>query len=286
MEQTNIADIQVRPVSAALGMEVCGVDLSETLDSEKFNQIQQAWYDGLILLIRGQRLEEEDQVRFCEKFGVLGSVLNKHTGGGRHPSVMYISNIKENGVLIGALPDGEMYFHSDQCYVEKPAMATMLYAMEIPKKGGDTIFSNMYKAYETLPPELKIKLNGLMAVNVYDYEASGTKRGSKIADGVKHFAHPVFRTHPVTKRKALYVNRLMTDHIVGLPLDESNDILNLLFDHAEQAEFTYAHKWTVGDIIIWDNRCTLHARSDFDSSERRKLRRITVLGEKPFCEPV
>jgi taurine dioxygenase len=154
--------------------------------------------------------------------------------------------------------------------------------MEIPKKGGDTIFSNMYKAYETLPPELKIKLNGLMAVNVYDYEASGTKRGSKIVDGVKHFAHPVFRTHPVTKRKALYVNRLMTDHIVGLPLDESNDILNFLFDHAERANFTYAHKWTVGDIIIWDNRCTLHARSDFDASERRKLRRITVLGEKPY----
>ena len=99
---------------------------------------------------------------------------------------------------------------------------------------------------------------------------------------MKHFAHPVFRTHPVTGRKALYVNRLMSDHIVGMPIEESNEILNFLFDHAEKPEFVHAHQWKVGDLILWDNRCSLHARSDFDASERRKLRRITVLGEKPY----
>jgi len=276
------ADIQIKPVSPALGSQVSGVDLSQPLGDATFRRIEQAWFDGLILLFRGQQLDETQQARFCERFGTLAGVLNQHTGRGNHPSVMYVSNIRENGQLIGALPDGEMYFHSDQCYVEQPAMATMLYAMEIPSVGGDTLFANMYKAYDTLPQELKKKLDGLKAENVYDYEASGTTRGSKIRDGVKHYSHPVFRTHPVTQRKALYVNRLMTDHIVGLAAQESDEILGFLFDHAEKPEFVYEHKWQVGDLILWDNRCTLHARSDFDASERRKLRRITVLGEKPY----
>ena len=282
MNTVAAAGIQVKPVSPAIGAEVSGVDLSQPLSDAEFRQIEQAWHDGLILLFHGQHLEEEEQVRFAERFGPLAGVLNKHTGRGHHPSVMYISNIRENGQLIGALPDGEMFFHSDQCYVEQPAMATMLYAMEIPSKGGDTLFANMVKAYDTLPAELKKKLEGLKAENVYDYEASGTTRGSKIKEGVKHFAHPVFRTHPVTGRKALYVNRLMSDHIVGMPIEESNEILNFLFDHAEKPEFVHAHQWKVGDLILWDNRCSLHARSDFDASERRKLRRITVLGEKPY----
>jgi len=276
------ANMQIRPVSAAIGAEVIGVDLSQPLSDADFKRIEAAWYEGLILLFRGQQLDEAQQVAFCQRFGTLAGVLNKHTGGGKHPSVMYISNIRENGQLIGALPDGEMYFHSDQCYVEQPAMATMLYAMEIPKAGGDTLFANMYKAYDTLPADLKTRLAGLTAENVYDYDAAGTTRGSKIKEGVKHFAHPVFRAHPGTGRKALYANRLMTDHIVGMPLEESNDILNFLFDHAEKSEFVYTHQWTVGDLILWDNRCSLHARSDFDASERRKLRRITVLGEKPY----
>jgi len=196
---------------------------------------------------------------------------------------MYVSNIRENGKLIGSLPDGEMHFHSDQCHTEQPAMATMLYAMEIPSQGGDTLFANMYQAYETLAPELKSKLEGLKAENVYDYNAESLmRRGSKIREGVQHCAHPVFRTHPVTRRKALYVNRLMTDHIVGLPAGESETILLRLFDHAEQPGIVYTHRWRVGDLILWDNRCTQHARTDFDASERRKLRRITVRGERPF----
>lgn len=281
-DQLEIESIpSTRPICDAIGFVIDGVDLSKPLDSKTFEFIEETWHEGLIILFRNQKIDEFDQVRFCERFGDLAGVLNKHNGRGGHPSVMYISNIRENGELIGALPDGEMFFHSDQCYVEKPAKATMLYAMEIPSKGGDTIFANMYSAYETLPLELKNKLEKSMAVNVYDYENSGTTRGSQIKEGVKHFAHPVFRTHPATKKKALYVNRLMTDHIVGLDQSESEEILNFLFDHAENPKFQYAHQWKVGDLILWDNRCSQHARTDFDSNERRKLRRITVLGEKP-----
>jgi taurine dioxygenase len=275
----------IKPLSSAIGAEISGVDLSQPLDNPTFRRIEQAWFDHLIVLLRGQRLDDEQQARFCARFGALVASYNadREVGANQHPAVMYVSNIRENGKLIGSLPDGEMHFHSDQCHTEQPAMATMLYAMEIPSKGGDTLFANMYRAYETLPPDLKKKLEGRKAENVYDYQADTLmRRGSKIREGVKHFAHPVVRTHPVTKRKALYVNRLMTDHIVGLPAHESEAILDALFDHAEKPEFVYTHHWKPGDLILWDNRCTQHARTDFDASERRKLRRITVRGERPF----
>lgn len=272
--------MQLHPISPALGIEVRGVDLARPLDEADFQRIERAWHEGLILLFRDQDLDEGKQAAFAARFGELGKVLNKHDGLGSHPGVMYISNIVENGKLIGALPDGEMYFHSDQCYSERPAMATMLYAMEIPSRGGNTLFANMYRAYETLPPEVKSRLHGKKASNVYDYAGNPTKRGAAAGEAPR-FAHPVVRTHPATGRKALYVNRLMTESIDGLPPEESDRLLNYLFDHAEQAQFVYEHLWRPGDLILWDNRCTLHARTDFDATERRKLRRVALLGEMP-----
>jgi taurine dioxygenase len=281
MSSATDAALRLTPVSPALGIEVSGIDLAAPIDDADFARILAAWHEGLILLFRGQRLDEAEQAAFASRFGPLAGVLNKHGGSGTLPGVMYISNIVENGKLIGALPDGEMYFHSDQCYVEKPAMATMLYAMEIPSKGGNTLFANMYAAYDALPGALKRRLEGRKAVNVYDYAGSATTRGRAAADAPR-FAHPVFRTHPATGRKALYVNRLMTESIEGLPRDESDALLARLFDHAEQPAFVYEHVWKPGDLIVWDNRCTLHARTDFDAAERRKLRRVVVLGEKPY----
>ncbi len=268
------------PVSPALGIEVEDVDLARALDNAAFERIRQAWYEGLILLFRNQALDEKQQADFAARFGELGKVLNKHGGTGSYPGVMYISNIVENGRLIGALPDGEMYFHSDQCYVERPAMATMLYAMEIPSRGGNTLFANMYRAYETLTDDVKAKLAGRKAWNVYDYQGNPTRRGMAAADAPR-CAHPLFRTHPATGRKALYANRLMTVAIEGMAPAESDRLLELLFDHAERPEFVYQHAWRPGDLILWDNRCTLHARTDFDASERRKLRRVALLGEVP-----
>lgn len=282
---TTSAAVRVKPMSSAIGVEIGGVDLAQPLDDETFERIERAWHDGLILLFRDQRLDDAQQVAFCERFGEVVGSYNKdiNTAPNQHPLVMYISNVRENGKLIGSLPDGEMYFHSDQCHTAQPAMASTLYAMEIPSSGGDTLFANTYTAYETLPWEIKEKLAGLKAEHVYDYSPETTnKGGAKIREGVKHHAHPVVRTHPATGRKALYVNRLMTDHIVGLPDDESAALLAFLFDHAEQPAFHYAHQWRVGDLILWDNRCSMHARTDFDASERRKLRRVTVRGETPF----
>jgi taurine dioxygenase len=194
---------------------------------------------------------------------------------------MLISNIRKDGKPIGALPDGEMQFHTDQCYIERPAKGSMLYAIEVPSVGGNTLFANAYMAYETLPDEVKRRIDGRKAINAYDYANASVKRGTKLGEGVPHYSHPVVRTHPATGRKALYVNRLMTLAIEGLPETESDGLLNVLFDHQEQRQFVYEHVWRVGDILMWDNRCTLHARTDFSSAERRLMRRVTILGEKP-----
>jgi taurine dioxygenase len=271
---------ETRPLSAALGAEILGVDLSRPLADVQFENILRCWHDNIVVLFRDQHLSEADQVRFAGRFGPLAlSHTRRYTTA--NPAVMLISNIRENGKQIGALPDGEMQFHSDQCYQEKPAMASMLYAIEIPGVGGNTLFANAYKAYETLPADIKRRLDGRAALHAYDYDTAATMRGTRVKDGVPHFAHPVFRTHPATGRKALYVNRLMTIAIEGLPEAESDELLNFLFGHQENPDFIYEHVWRVNDLLMWDNRCALHARTDFSNEERRLMRRVTVLGERP-----
>ena len=272
--------METRPLSGALGAEIMGVDLSAPISDELFATIKDCWHQNLVVLFRDQHLSEADQVRFAERFGPLAiSHTRRYTTA--NPAVMLISNIRENGKQIGALPDGEMQFHSDQCYQEKPAMASMLYAIEIPSVGGNTLFANAYKAYETLSDDIKRRIEGRKAMHAYDYDTASMKRGTRIKEGVPHFAHPLVRTHPATGRKALYVNRLMTVFIEGLPEAESDELLNFLFEHQENPAFIYEHVWRLNDLLMWDNRCALHARSDFDSDERRLMRRVTVLGERP-----
>lgn len=270
----------LRPLSPALGAEIVGVDLSEEIEDHIFEQIRDAWHRNLVILLRGQELSEEDQVRFAEKFGPPAVIHTKQFVR-NHPAVMLISNIREDGKPIGALPDGEMHFHTDQCHQERPAMASMLYALEVPSTGGNTLFANGYMAYETLPDGIKRRIEGRKALNAYDYDGAAMKRGTRLADGVPSCVHPVVRTHPATGRKALYVNRLMTVRIEGLPEAASSELLATLFDHQERREFIYEHVWRPGDLLMWDNRCTLHARTDFSANERRLMRRVTILGEKP-----
>jgi len=270
----------LRPLSAALGAEIIGVGLSEEIDDHTFAQIRDAWHRSLVILLRGQELSEEDQVRFAEKFGPPAVIHTKQFVR-NHPAVMLISNIREDGKPIGALPDGEMHFHTDQCHQERPAMASMLYALEVPSTGGNTLFANGYMAYETLPDGIKRRIEGRKALNAYDYDTAAMRRGTRLAEGVPSYVHPVVRTHPATGRKALYVNRLMTVRIEGLPAQESDELLTTLFDHQERREFIYEHVWRAGDLLMWDNRCTLHARTDFSPNERRLMRRVTILGEKP-----
>ena len=272
--------LALRPLSAALGAEIIGIDLRQEIGDDVFAQIRDAWHQNLVILLRDQKLSEEEQVRFAAKFGAPAQIHTKQFVR-NHPAVMLVSNVREDGKSIGALPDGEMHFHTDQCHQERPAKASMLYALEVPSMGGNTLFANGYRAYETLPPEIKRRIEGRKAVNAYDYDTAATKRGTRLAPSVPSYAHPVVRTHPATGRKALYVNRLMTVRIEGLPVQESDELLAILFDHQERREFIYEHVWRPGDLLIWDNRCTLHARTDFSPNERRLMRRVTILGEKP-----
>ncbi|MDX3907186.1 MAG: TauD/TfdA family dioxygenase [Pigmentiphaga sp.] len=276
--------IEAQPLSPALGARVRGVDASQPLSPATLAQLLDLWHAHGVLCLPGQSLDELQQVRFGEYFGELATTQGEYQISKSHPAIMYITNEKENGEYVGALPDGEMYFHSDMCYVEKPSKATMLYAMQIPSQGGNTLFANMYKAYEALPAATRASLAGLKAVNSYEPGTSApmaaTRMRSARAEGVRSYSHPVVCTHPVTGRKALYVNRLMTEYIEGMPREESDALLESLFDFQERPEFIYEHRWTPGDLLIWDNRCMLHARTDFDASELRKLRRITVKGER------
>ena len=274
---------EIKPLSPAIGVEVGGVDLAAPLPETDFARIRRAWEENCIVLFRGQTLGEQEQVAFASRFGTLGTNVNEtdplKLGG--HPAVLYVSNIRIDGKLTGILPDGEMFFHSDTCYLERPAMASMLYAMELPSAGGHTLYANGFAAYDALPEGLKRRLAGLRALNVYDYDGSPTHRAATLPPGVKQYVHPVIRSHPPTGRKSLYVNRLMTWAILDMPEEESRALLEFLFDHQEEPRFVYEHQWRLGDVILWDNRSCLHARTDFDPDERRRLRRVTVLGEKP-----
>ena len=281
MEPYTIALMEVVALSSALGAEIRGVDAARPLDDATFAGILDAWHRHLVILLRGQTLDEEQQVRFAERFGELSPIHTSHHSE-TNKAVMYIGNRKKDGKIVGALPLGEMQFHSDQCYRERPAMGTMLYSIEIPAEGGNTLFANAYKAWEALPAEVRARVDGRKAVQVYDYDGGVLDRKHMVApkDGMS-FAHPLGRTHPATERKALYVNRLMTHHIEGLPHDESERLLAVMFETIERQEFIYEHRWRVGDLLLWDNRCTLHARRDFNPEENRWMRRVTIKGDRP-----
>ena len=270
-------------LNKSVGAKISGLDLSNPLHQDEIDFIKNNWYAHGVLCFPNQSIDEIQQIKFGEYFGELAHTQGEYAISKSHPAIMYITNEKENGKYVGALPDGEMYFHTDMCYVEKPSMATFLYAINIPKVGDNTIFANMYMAYESLDSEIKSKINGLKAVNSYEPGSSAptiiSRKNTNRSNETKSYAHPMICTHPVTKKKALYVNRLMTESIVGLSGQESDDLLNLLFDHQENKKFLYEHIWNLGDLLIWDNRCVLHARSNFDASELRKLRRITVKGD-------
>ena len=274
--------MEIIALSPALGAEIGGVDASLPLGNAAFRQIEEAWHEYLVIVLRGQDLDEEAQVRFAERFGELSPIHTSRHSETNNPAVMYVGNRKKDGKIIGALPLGEMQFHSDQCYQERPAAGTMLYSIEIPEEGGNTLFANGYKAFEALPTNVQELIRDRKAVHVYSYDGGVLDREGMVAPerGVS-YAHPVVRTHPATGRRSLYVNRLMTHHIEGLSVNDSLQLLTLLFETLERPEFVYEHRWRVGDVLLWDNRCTLHARRDFDPDERRWMRRVTIKGDKP-----
>jgi len=277
---TTRSRIEVRPSGGSLGAEIVGVDLSKPMDDETFEAVHAAWLQNLVICFRNQDIDSKAQIAYGSRFGELSRIHTPEFAGD-DPAIMYISNQQKDGKFIHALPVGEMQFHIDQVYTERPAKATILYSMKIPKTGGDTLFANLYRAYDLLPDDIKRKIAGKKVLHVYDYDNASVTATRDVAPDAPRYAHPIVRIHPETRRKALYVNRLMTYHIEGMDPKESADILEVCYQTLERADNIYAHKWQLGDVLMWDNRCTAHARTDFEATEPRLMRRLTVLGEKP-----
>jgi len=274
-------EFNVQKLSQHIGAEILGIDLGRELGGDVVQALHAAWLDHAVLLFRDQKLSQEDLLRVTSYFGVLAKLTRPAKffpkGYSRLlPNIMMISNIRENGETIGALPDGEMHFHHDQIHSEIPHNGTLLYSREIPTYGGDTLFASGYAAYDALDSETKKAIDGKRAHNFYNY--GSTLRGKGGVEAHSEAVHPVVRTHEETGRKALYVNRLMTRSIEGMPASQSDELLDRLFEHSERPEFVYRHKWRVDDLLIWDNRCSMHAREDFPSDQRRLMLRTTVQG--------
>ncbi|MGA7956845.1 MAG: TauD/TfdA family dioxygenase [Xanthobacteraceae bacterium] len=284
---TGKARFEVVPLTRHIGAEVRGIDLRLKPDEETVRAIYQAWLDHLVLIFPDQKLEQEDLIRATGFFGQIGTLSRppKNFPKGYSkllPGIMMISNIRENGEPIGALPDGEMMFHHDMIHAEVPSKATLLYSVEIPSTGGNTLFASGYAAYETLDPAIRERLEDKKALHHYNYGSTikGDNRGT---EAFAERVHPVFRTHEDTGKKAIYVNRLMTVKVLDISDDESDRLLNAVYVHAEKREFVYEHVWRVGDLLLWDNRCSSHARTDFPSTERRLMFRTTVEGNvRPY----
>ena len=271
--------IKIEPTHPALGARVTGVDLRLPIQPEIADALRDAFARYAVLCLPDQILEAEHQVAFASVFGPVDDDKRQLDDPNKQQSrrgVMYVSNIREDGKPIGVLPDGEMHFHSDGMHRERPYRATVLYAMKVPSRGGDTLFSSQAAAFEALPADKRHRLEGLRGRHVFNYNKTTRADMRTDPDETAFAIHPLVLTHPDTGRKSLYLSRLMTRDIVGLDDAESEALLLELLDHCERPEFVYAHKWTPNDLVIWDNRSVNHARTDFPAEEPRLLRRYTV----------
>jgi taurine dioxygenase len=277
--------ITVTPTGAALGAEVGGVDLRRISDAD-FAAIHRAWLEHLVLLFRGQSLNDDDLTGFSRRFGKLDFAPIQENGRRfveGHPEIYVVSNVIENGEAIGSLGAGEAVWHTDMSYLEDPPKASMLYAIEIPPAGGNTGFTNMYQAYEELPEALKRRVAGLRVKHDGTYNSGGyVRQGVTPTDDPREAPgtyHPIVCTHPETGRQCLYLGRRRNAYLEGLELAESEALLDEVWRYATRDELTWYNTWRVGDVVLWDNRCTMHRRDPFDASSRRIMHRTQMKGE-------
>lgn len=281
--------IDVRPIAGALGAEVLGVDLSQPLDDATFAEIEHAFHDRLVLFFHDQQLTPEQHLAFSRRFGPLS----------RSP---YVKHMAEYPDIIAVLKEADERnistfgnaWHSDFSFLEEPPMGSVLYAREVPAHGGDTLFANMYSAYEALSEGMRRMLDGINAMHSgRPYGMGGVPADLEVSRSIeiernrpeadREVAHPVVRVHPVTGRRALFVNSIYTTRFEGMTDAESRPLLQFLYDHAVRPEFTCRLRWRANDLAVWDNRCTMHyAVNDYDGS-RRLMHRTTIKGERPLA---
>jgi taurine dioxygenase len=274
----------VIPTGAALGAEVRGVDVRNFGDLE-FATLTRAWHDHQVLLVRGQTLSDQDLIAFSRCFGDLDWAPVQETG--RRfveglPEIYIVSNVTVNGQPIGSLGAGEAVWHTDMSYLDVPPLASILYALEVPPAGGNTSFCSMYAVYEALPVELKTRIQGLKIKHDGTYNSGGyLRQGVTATDDPRTSpgaVHPLVCTHPDTKRRMLYLGRRRNAYLMGLEIADSEALLDELWDFVARPNFAWEHVWRVGDLVLWDNRCTMHRRDPFDASARRVMHRTQIKG--------
>ena len=293
--------ITVTRIGKHCGAEISGVDLSQPLDDNTFAQVANAFFDNEVAFFRNQKLTPAQQIAFTRRFGVLEQHVRKESRLEGHPEILIISNLLDDkGNAIGS-QDAGRFWHSDLSYKKEPSMLSALYSVEVPEKDGkvlgDTSFASTTAAYAALPEATRKRIDGLKNVHSYRYyrnknieaQKEEQARGGRVIQehvlteeqlkSVPDIETPVVRTHPVTKRKGLFVNEAHTSHIVGMSAEESAKLLAELYAHVIKPEFVYTHSWRPGDLLMWDNAAVQHkATFDYDLPMRRLMYRTTVRG--------
>jgi taurine dioxygenase len=292
--------VEVHPFAAGCGAEIRGVDIRETLSTTDRDAIRKAWLDNLVLRFRASPMTDEQHMEFTRQFGELefnpAELIAKQYGvstqtSGRKreipPEISVISNIVEDGKAIGGLGDGEAFWHTDSSFVDVPPAASLLRSLECPppSAGGSTYFLNCYSAYDDLPEATKKTIDGRVMVHAATHSSGGkAHKGFETVDDVSKVPgarQPMVRTHPETGKKSLFLGRRINAYVIGLPVDESEELLDGLWAHMVQDKYTWRQDWQVGDLIWWDNRCAMHRRDAFDGSKRRLMHRTQLKGTRP-----
>lgn len=274
--------MEVTKLAYALGAEIAGIDLRRPVDAAAIAHIRSAWLEHHVLVFRDQDITPQQHVAFSRCFGELERHANRYNRHPDYPELFLVTNRTIDGKPSDTRNVGRQW-HSDGAYSLRPPTGSLLHSQELPGVGGDTLFANMNLAYQSLSPKLRQLLDGLWAVN----DRAAVKNNANIdpqrmAERLKvnpPVAHPVVRVHPETGRKSLYVSETVTTQFVGMKPEESRPLLEFLFAHSVRAEFVYRHRWRVHDLVMWDNRCTMHlAPPDYDTSKPRHMQRTTLLG--------
>jgi taurine dioxygenase len=282
-----VARLQIRRLGYALGAQVGGVDLSQPLDDETIGEIRRAWLEHIVLCFPGQNLDLEQMMAFCGRFGILDDHRNApENRNPEYPTVKMVSNkpMTVNGKGYAGERSG-MIWHADQSYTDHPSTATFLHAKQLPEAGGDTMFANLYVAYEMLSATMKELLEDLSGVHDQALSGYGWSKKSpeqRAADRRRSppVVHPIIQKHPETGRKVLFMNPRVRQ-FVGMTEEESKPLIEFLNQHSIAYELVYRHRWTPGDVLMWDNRCAIHiAVQDFDQTQIRRMLRCTLLGPK------
>jgi len=279
--------ITITPAQGRFVAEVSGVDLSRPMDDRQFEQIHDAFIAHSILVFRNQTLSNEEHIAFSRRFGELEIHTAKHWLLPDYPEILVLSNRGEQGTK--PIVNGGAYWHSDITYKAKPPLGSLLYALQVPPEGGDTLYADMYAAYESLDDATKERIEKLQAVHRYgdryqlmakDDKDRPPLTAAQLAE-VPDVVHPVVCTHPESGRKALYVNEGFTIDIKDLPEDEGSALLGELFNQSVQKGHIYRHRWQAGDLVMWDNRCTMHRATEYDARHTRAMHRTTIQGDRP-----